>query len=192
MIWVITSAERLNDEAAYINRLMTVADALLLRKPGWTANEYALLLEQVHPRHRNRIMIAEQADLVQEYGLMGLHLSERSRLASPPALLGRYATLGVSLSTSIHQLQCPGKMWHHLLLGPVFNSISKPGYAGMGDSMKDIPLNALAIGGVDATNVGKARAMGFSGAAVLGAVWQGNGDQVEIYQDIKAAWSNGK
>lgn len=189
MIWVISSPERLNEEAARINHLMNVADVLLLRKPGWTTGEYAVLLEQLHPRYRNRIMIAEQPDLLLEYGLMGLHISERARLESPSVLLGRYAALGLPLSTSIHLPQCPGKMWHHLLLGPVFDSISKPGYAGKGAMMKTIPANAIAIGGVEAANAGAARAIGFSGAAVLGAVWQENGDPVKIYQGIKAAWN---
>lgn len=188
MIWVVTSPERLNEEATRINRLMNVADVLLLRKPGWTTGEYAVLLEQVHPRHRRRIMIAEQPDLLQEYGLMGLHISERLRLESAPSSLWRYAALDVPLSTSIHQPGSPGKMWHHLLLGPVFDSISKPGYTGKGEMMKNIPANAIAIGGVEAANAGAARAMGFRGAAVLGAVWQEDGDPVEIYQEIKAAW----
>lgn len=223
MIWVITSPERLHEEAARINRLMTVADVLLLRKPGWTAGEYAVLLEQIHPRYRSRIMIAEQPALLQEYGLMGLHMSERTRQHASPAMLERYLALGVVLSTSIHQPECPGDMWGHLLLGPVFDSISKPGYGGRfrryavnsatvenncnginsaavkGDSytvkdsthslpMSNIPANAIAIGGVKAANVGITRAMGFSGAAVLGAIWQEAGDPVEIYQEIKAAW----
>lgn len=188
MIWVVTSPERLNEEAAHINRLMNVADMLLLRKPGWTTGEYAVLLEQVHPRYRRRIMIAEQPDLLQEYGLMGLHISERLRLESAPSSLWRYAALDVPLSTSIHQPQCPGKMWHHLLLGPVFDSISKPGYTGKGAMMKNIPANAIAIGGVEAANVGATRAMGFCGAAVLGAIWQEDSDPVETYQEIKAAW----
>lgn len=188
MIWVITSPERLHEEAARINRLMTVADVLLLRKPGWEAGEYAVLLEQIHPRYRSRIMIAEQPALLLEYGLMGLHMSERARQHASPAMLERYAALGVPLSTSIHRPYCPGTMWRHLLLGPVFDSISKPGYAANSEVVKDIPANAIAIGGVKAANVGIARAMGFSGAAVLGAIWQAEGDPVEIYRGIKAAW----
>lgn len=219
MIWVITSPERLHEEAARINRLMTVADVLLLRKPGWAAGEYAVLLEQIHPRYRSRIMIAEQPALLQEYGLMGLHMSERARLQASPTMLERYLSPGVALSTSIHQPECPGSMWGHLLLGPVFDSISKPGYGGRfghyatamvkGDCytaedsvvaesncnainsapVNNIPANAIAIGGVKAANVGITRAMGFSGAAVLGAIWQEAGDPVEIYQEIKAAWA---
>lgn len=211
MIWVITSPERLHEEAVHINRLLTVADVLLLRKPGWATGEYAVLLEQIHPRYRSRIMIAEQPALLQEYGLMGLHMSERARLQASPAMLERYLSLGVVLSTSIHQCDCPGSMWGHLLLGPVFDSISKPGYGGRfgryaansavvkGDcyavkdsansaAVNNIPRNAIAIGGVNAANVGITRAMGFSGTAVLGAIWQETGDPVEIYQEIKAAW----
>lgn len=192
MIWVITSPERINEEAIRINHLMPEVDVLLLRKAGWTPGEYAVLLEQIQPRYRHRIMIAEQPDLLQEYGLMGLHISERTRLGCTPQHLARYAALGSPLSTSIHQPHCPGKMWRHLLLGPVFDSISKPGYTGKAAQMTNIPANALAIGGIAASNAGAVSAMGFSGVAVLGAIWQGNGDEAEICRKIKAAWNAGR
>ncbi|QEH40064.1 thiamine phosphate synthase [Chitinophaga sp. XS-30] len=192
MIWVITSPERIYEEVERINQLMTVADVLLLRKPGWMEEEYAALLEQLRPAFRNRIMIGEQPALVQQYGLMGLHLSEKKRLQASPGELSDYAALGVPLSTSIHRPVCPGKMWRHLLLGPVFDSISKPGYAGNSAVTKNIPSNAVAIGGVNAANVGTVRSMGFSGAAVLGAIWQERYDPAEVYRQIKTAWVAGR
>lgn len=192
MIWVITSPERIYEEVERINQLMTVADVLLLRKPGWVEEEYTALLEQLRPAFRNRIMIGEQPALVRKYGLMGLHLSEKKRLQASPGELSDYTALGVPLSTSIHQPVSPGKMWRHLLLGPVFNSISKPGYAGNSAVTENIPSNAVAIGGINAANVGMVRAMGFSGAAVLGAIWQECRDPAEIYQQIKTAWIAGR
>lgn len=185
MIWAITSPDRAHEEVARINRLLSVADVLLLRKPGWNTDAYAVLLEQLDPAFRGKIMIHEQVSLVREYGLRGLHISEYTRNNGSAE---RYAAPGVPLSTSIHAPHSPGAMWTHLLLGPVFNSISKPGYAGQAAHMQHVPHNALAIGGVDASHIPAVYAMGFSGAAVLGALWQTEEDIAAVYLKIKRVW----
>ena len=46
VIWVVSSPQRLHGEAAYFHHLMDAGlDTLLLRKPGWTAPEYAAGLQ---------------------------------------------------------------------------------------------------------------------------------------------------
>jgi len=72
-----------------------------------------------------------------------------------------------------------------VLLGPVFDSISKHGYKSifskdelkvgisqwrrfMGEGNK---TKLYALGGINAENIGKLKELGFDGAAVLGGVW---------------------
>lgn len=188
MIWVATSPEALPGEISHINGLLYAGlDVLLLRKPGFSALQYERLLEGIDRLFFSRIMIAGQPELVVKYGLRGLHMSEvfRSSVA-----LEDYAGKGLKLSTSIHaEQEQTGEAWHHLILGPVFNSISKPGHMGRLQEMKNIPANALAIGGITEKNIGTLRPMGFSGAVLLGAIWNDPFNAVLTYQSIKAAWN---
>lgn len=83
------------------------------------------------------------------------------------------------LSSSVHQPEIISEQQHfdYLFLSPVFNSISKPGYAGFADAsftlQKSSPQpEVIALGGIDATNIHQLKAMNFDGAAVLGSIWQ--------------------
>lgn len=78
------------------------------------------------------------------------------------------------------------KDWDFLVLGPVFDSISKAGYKGR--SFGHIPHNAIAIGGVTPSNLEKLQQMGFYGAAMLGAIWQQPEHAVEIFIKAKTSW----
>lgn len=204
MIWVVTSPEALPGEISHINALLYAGlDVLLLRKPGFTTLQYERLLKGIDPLFFSRIMIAGQPELVVKYGLRGLHMSEALRSSVVPG--------DFKLSTSIHTEQLEtwsfepsephaalvevqhvlpsNKMWHHLILGPVFNSISKPGYTGRLQEMKNIPANALAIGGITQYNIGELKPMGFCGAVLLGAIWNDPFNAVPTYQSIYAAWN---
>lgn len=94
------------------------------------------------------------------------------------------------LSTSIHTPHSPGEQWQYLLLGPVFDSISKTGYSGKGHLFQTVPPNSIAIGGVQASNIAKVKAMGFCGAALLGAIWQNPAGAVKNYQIIQQLWQH--
>ncbi|MRG46578.1 hypothetical protein GFS24_15755 [Chitinophaga sp. SYP-B3965] len=200
-----TSPEAIAGEISHINSLLYAGlNVLLLRKPGFSALQYERLLEGIDPLFYSRIMIAGQRELVEKYRLRGLHMSEALRSSAVPG--------DFKMSTSIHTGQTltfkpaaqhavfvevrnvdhvlpPGDMWDHLILGPVFNSISKPGHLGRLQEMKNIPPNTLAIGGIQQKNVGGLKAMGFCGAVLLGAIWKDPFNAVPTYQSIYAAWN---
>lgn len=209
MIWVATSPEAIPGELSHINSLLYAGlNVLLLRKPGFTAAQYEQLLRGIDPLFFSRIMIAGQPALVDKYGLRGLHMSEAFRNSVEPA---GFADAGYQLSTSIHAEQLETwsfkpaerhavfaevqhvlpslKTWHHLILGPVFNSISKPGYTGRLQEMENIPANTLAIGGITQYNIGRLKPMGFCGAVLLGAIWNDPFNAVPVYQSIYTAWN---
>lgn len=209
MIWVATSPEAIPGEVSHINSLLYAGlDVLLLRKPGFSAEQYEQLLQGIDPLFFSRIMIAGQPLLVEKYRLRGLHMSETFRTSVMPE---GFAGNGYQLSTSIHTEQIETwsfqpaeqhavfvevqhvmpslKMWHHLILGPVFNSISKPGYTGRLQEMKNIPANTLAIGGITQHNIGHLKPMGFCGAVLLGTIWNDPFNAVPTYQSIYAAWN---
>ena len=195
MIWVVTSPERIHEEAAYLNALTAAGPTtLLVRKPGWALLEYTALLEQLHDY--SRVMAADYPELLECFPLAGFHASERMREKGKvlPAHLAATAHIAsggrapLVLSTSIHFPQSPGPEWRYLLLGPVFDSISKPGYTGKAALFNTVPPNTLAIGGVHAGNIAQVKRMGFCGAALLGALWQHPAAAIKNYQTIQQLW----
>lgn len=205
MIWVATAPAAFPEELSCIDSLLRAAqlEVLLLRKPAFSALQYEQLLEGIDPLFYARIMIAGQPELVTKYGLMGLHMSEAFRSSADVE-----SYRGWELSTSVHEGWSyypqeqkgalvevreisldDASLCRYVILGPVFNSISKPGYMGRLQEMKNIPLNALAIGGITEKNIGLLPPAGFCGAVLLGAIWNDPFNAVHTYQSIKAAWN---
>lgn len=200
MLLIITHADHLPGETERWKELLSAgADAILLRKPGWTEDNYVTLLDQTDPEIYPQLLIAQYCQLQRRYGLLGAHFSEHLRNSTPPQWLEAMRSEGCLLSTGIHDTSTLPVMtahWDLLLLSPVFDSISKPGYKGQvkegfrlprdGNSSKS---RVLALGGVDQSNAGLARQMGFNGIALLGAVWQKPDKAVDHFIKIKKAWN---
>lgn len=180
MIWLITSPQFPATESNHnpaLSEIQIIESAfgaglqtLLLRKPGWSAHAYAQWLEQLPARYHNRVMTATHPSLVETYGLKGLHLSEDARARIAPYEIRKLRDAGRCISASIHNGTTDTSAYDAVLLGPVFDSISKPGHNAR--QFDTIPPNALALGGVHAGNITEVKERGFCGAAVLGAVWQ--------------------
>ena len=244
MIWVVTAPYSIPDELPILRNLFSAGlETLLLRKPGWSAVEYEGLLQAIPAGFRDRVMLSGYPELVERYGLRGLHLSERLRNVLPAEDLVALRSAGFSVSTSVHavgeevsvkDVSLSGGVntlvhtragegvntfhntgggdaengvntsphpksthsgntlpinptdWDFLLLGPVFDSISKAGYKGR--HFSNIPRNAIAIGGITSSNLEKLQQMGFYGAAMLGAVWQKPERAVEVFIKAKTSW----
>jgi len=81
-----------------------------------------------------------------------------------------------------------------ILIGPIFDSISKPGYKSKfsKEELKTGIANwhsrtkLYALGGIDSENIGELAELGFDGAAVLGAVWN-YADPVGAFERILSA-----
>lgn len=200
MLLVITHPERMPGETLAWQQLLSAgADAILLRKPGWEEDDYEQALEQTDPACYPRLLIARHSKLRERYGLLGLHLSENLRNSTPPQQLELWRRQGCQLSTGVHTasvLPAMGPYWDLLLLSPTFDSISKPGYKGQVSAgfhlQRDTGMNGarvLALGGVDHTNAGMAKAMGFDGVALLGAIWKAPGKAVETFCEIRNIWN---
>jgi thiamine-phosphate pyrophosphorylase len=99
---------------------------------------------------------------------------------------------------SFEELRKMGNM-EIVLLGPVFDSISKRGYkskfskeelkAGIAEWRRfigDGSKKLYALGGVNAKNIGELKEMGFDGAAVLGGVWN-YADPAATFESILSA-----
>ena len=85
------------------------------------------------------------------------------------------------MSSAVHRLEALpaiGDGFDYLLLSPVFDSISKPGYRAafahdrLQRSLRRTDQAVMALGGVDADRIATTAMLGFDGVAVLGAVWR--------------------
>ncbi|RPE13559.1 thiamine phosphate synthase [Chitinophaga lutea] len=195
MIWIVTSPERIHEEHLYLNELAAAGPVtLLLRKPGWSLEAYTGLLDRLHDH--SRVMVAGFPELLQRYNVMGLHVGEavrrtdNSRTVPSAGTPHRQASQAPVFSTSIHTPGAPAGPWNYLLLGPVFDSISKNGYSGKGHLFVAVPPNCIAIGGVQADNIRQVKSMGFCGAALLGTIWSNPAGAVKTYQTIQDLWQH--
>jgi thiamine-phosphate pyrophosphorylase len=193
---VITAPTALPDEPRLLTELLALGvPRLHLRKPGWPASQVGALIEALPPQFRVRLVLHGHPELVRRYRLGGLHLTSDMRAAATrrPALLP-----GQTLSTSFHSLAEIGRHRRHydyVFLSPIFDSISKVGYASAFDlAAVSVFLRKLAgragcrpqvfaLGGVDSQVVSLVQQVGFAGAAVLGSVW-GSPDPVAAFQRL--------
>jgi len=176
---VISNPEMVVDESIIINNLFQLGLKYFhIRKPNHNATQISKLIEEIHPQYYSYISLHQHHQLAKEYGIKRLHYTEQVRAESGIQKWQAQIDAGYSLSTSIHSLNLlpTFNLFDYVFYGPVFNSISKPGYQS--NVPADFKLdkdytkpNVFALGGVDASGLNKLKAMNFDGAAVLGVIW---------------------
>ena len=191
MKWiVITSPDFFEGEAAFIQRILRAgADVVHLRKPSSDSGSCARLLDKLQPEERGRIMIHDFFELAKPYGLRGIHLNSRHGEV-PQGYEGR-------VSRSCHSTEevsrCKG-MYDYVFLSPIFDSVSKKGYASAFTAKALLKAHAegiidekvIALGGITPDKISAIKAFGFGGAAILGYV-SNLADKPESIQDEELA-----
>lgn len=174
-------------------------DAVQLRERDLPAGELlklALSLRRV-TRGRAALIINDRLDVALAAQADGLHLPETSisvadsRAIAPPHLM---------LSKAVHD--APGAAAADaegadmLVLGTVFDTVSKPGAATGGLTLvrevtRGLRAPVLAIGGIRAANAGAVIEAGASGVAVISAIMSAEDPEAaarELKQAMLAAW----
>lgn len=195
---LLTAPTALPDEPRLLADLLAQSHGRLhLRKPNWPAARLEILIQALPAQFRPQLVLHGHPDLVRRYHLGGLHLPATLRTAGPrPQLLP-----GQTLSTSFHSLaeiSRHRRRYDYVFLSPIFDSISKAGYASGFDlatvqaRLRSVAARSgyrpqvLALGGISAENVGLLAPAGFVGAAVLGTIWQ-RPDPVAAFRQLQAA-----
>jgi len=172
---IITLPDFFEGETELVNRLFERGMTRLhLRKPKATEQEMAEWIEQIARPFRRRIVLHDHHQLAIRYNLGGIHLNSRN----PSAINFQLPTI----SRSCHSLEEIIKYkdeCDYLFLSPIYDSISKEGYASA--FSKDDIINAksqgiidekvYALGGVRFANLPELQSLGFGGAAILGDLW---------------------
>ena len=169
---IVTAPDPLLSEVDTITGLFEAGLKLLhLRKPGYSEEQLAQLIEAIPSRFHRGLMLHSHHQLVDRYGLGGRHY--------PAARRDQFDNHEGLRSTSCHspeEVEQWATQFTYLLLSPVFDSISKPGYRGAFSPETLARLcqrhrNLVALGGIDPCTLGTLAGQGWYGAAALGAVW---------------------
>lgn len=191
---VISSPEPVADEPKRINQLFGAGlEYFHLRKPHYPKEQIRQLLLQLEPEHYPKIALHQHHELAGEFGIKRLHFSEEKRSITPAAELLKLKSEGYNLSTSVHSTKVLRQLstcFLYTFFGPVFNSISKPGYAaavpvGFCLTATDKKVQVIALGGIDAENISLLPQMKFNGAALLGSIWSSPDQAIETFTKIK-------
>lgn len=190
---VISDAEMIDGEAVVINQLFKAGlTRLHLRKPGSTLQQICALLNQIDATFHSRIALHQYHELASVYSIKRLHYPEAARRQTAPALLASLQVKGYTLSTSIHDLSRaePLSVFDYAFFGPVFNSLSKPGYNSNLSSAfrldkQSIKPALIALGGITSNQLTAVKTMGFGGAAVLGAIWNEPDKALQTFEKLK-------
>lgn len=178
---VISSPAEIAGEAQEVNELFAAGlVSFHLRKPAAPSSYLEKLLLHIQPAYYPRIVLpCHQQGLADAFGITRLHFPEQTRKELSARAWQKYREKGYRLSTSVHDtatLQGLPPVFEYTFFGPVFSSISKPGYRSvlpegfqLPQSREQVP--AVALGGVDKHTIKQVKEMNFAGAAVLGAIW---------------------
>lgn len=195
MLIVLTHPNQVKKEAEVIQQLFNAGLATLhLRKPFFTIEETRGLIEQLAPQFHKRVVLHQYHELCEELNLKGIHFKENQREQLGSKLTSTteyYKANGFTVSSSFHDLesieQCPVLMDYYFL-APVFTSISKKDYPGKGFNVTQSNKKIIALGGVTTSTITQTNQLGYSGAAVLGTVWQ-NENPLSAFREIQALYS---
>jgi thiamine-phosphate pyrophosphorylase len=190
---IISNPDAVVDESIIINKLFQSGLKYFhIRKPNYNATQVSRLIEEIDSQYYSYISLHQHHQLAKEYGIKRLHYTEQARSESNIPKWQAQIDTGYSLSTSIHSLNLlpTFNLFDYVFYGPVFNSISKPGYQGNIPTDfkldKDYPKpDVFALGGVDASSLKKIKAMNFDGAAILGAIWNEPDKAISNFEQLK-------
>lgn len=195
MVIVISNPTAIADEQVISKQLFDEGlEVFHVRKKEFSENEMRAFIEQIPEKYFSRLVLHSHYHLAEEYNLKGIHVPvDFNYLASKR-----------SLSVSFHSLDEVEKFenkFDYGFLSPVFDSISKEGYKSKFDfsKLKTYLANRkalnngtgngllIALGGIDEDKIDIVKELGFSGIALLGAIWQSE-NTLEKFKRIKEQW----
>ena len=201
---VLTAPLFFSGEAAFLEGLLAAGlEKLHLRKPEADKEEMETLLQQIDVRWHPRLVLHpwagragscdEALRLAARYGIPQIHCSLKEMEEPNVPKTEPIAGAPVAVSSSLHSWEeikdIRGMGLTYVFLSPVFDSISKPGYAANPDLWRrpdrPYPCKVIGLGGIDKDSMGELIREGWDGAAVLGWIWEEPDRAVERYKQLK-------
>jgi thiamine-phosphate pyrophosphorylase len=166
-----------------------------LREKDLPADEQIALARKLTPitqRHGARLTLHGEPDLARAAALDGVHLSAAGDAAAARAILGPRALIGKSIHSAAEAGALDPRVIDYAIAGPAYLTASKPGYGpALGpDSLATIcraaPVPVVAIGGIEAENIGDVCKAGVAGVAIMGSVMR-SAEPEKTIKDLLAA-----
>lgn len=190
MIVLISPENSLPNELQILHQLFEEGlQCFHLRKPKRSKGDYEKYLSQLDENFQNRVVVHEHYELLEKYDLKGIHFPERTRnqllsdrkidlndrLMKTAEGFDFQTDANKTISTSFHEVSELEKCsisFDYQFLSPVFTSISKENYTGKQFDVKSISKKVIGLGGIDKSNIGQLKELGYSGAALMGGIWK--------------------
>lgn len=192
---VMTSPDKLHSEISIVIKLFKEGlETLHLRKPKFNREKMEEYLKMIPAKYHGQIIIHSHHKLAIKYKLRGIHLTKRYRTKS---FKNSYRLFKLRMKNpkliftrSCHQLADllnDKKQYAYVFLTPIFDGISKRSHSGgfseraIVSTIAQSQHKVYALGGIKPSNVHKVKELGFSGAALLGAVWNSDSEPLDSY-----------
>ncbi len=170
---ILISPEQGSSEVDILNGLSSSEyHSYHLRKPNLTARQLESYLNALNAEWRQKVVLHQHYNLINNFKLKGVHLKEKDR-----RLYDSHSRVVSSSFHSIKDLESEVNSYHYVFLSPIFDSISKEGYKAAFDyhqlhqKISAIQLKVIALGGVSNDKIKHCKEMGFSGVAFIGSFW---------------------
>ena len=168
-----------------------------LRRPSYDLGRMQQHLMSIPQEYHNRIVLHSHLKLAKKFNLKGIHLTSKIRKSKFQFWKIRKFILAkkpyLTVSTSFHNLSHLDDydpVFKYVFLSPIFDSISKKDYqSGFNEftlkkGIERTKYSVLALGGVELKNIDKVKEYGFSGVALVGAIWTSI-DPVQTFKEIQ-------
>lgn len=179
---VFTNPIAVPNETNTIHALFECGLELLhVRKPNYSVDGLRLFLSKVNPEFRSQLVLHQQHQVANEFGIHRIHFTESARAALDLELKNNNE--GFIKSTSIHTITDFNQLdrcFEYAFLSPIYQSISKPDYKSDLDAVTAIAERTnynsklVALGGISIENIEKTYSLGFDDVALLGSIWNSN------------------
>ncbi|WP_293745112.1 thiamine phosphate synthase [uncultured Pedobacter sp.] len=172
---VISKPTVFKEESSLINQLFEAGlQVFHLRKENVDEAAYRKIIEGISTEYHSRIALHHFHSLTGDYHIHRIHHTESFRKERNHEALSENNIY----STSIHHLTAMEQVgqYDYSFFGPVFNSLSKPGYKSMIPShfrleKHQVAPKIIALGGIGLTEIDQVKEMNFDGIALLGSIW---------------------
>lgn len=176
-----------DNEAERITRLLCsgAVDRMHIRKPCCSADIIANVLEAIPRELHKRLSLHDVPELLEKYPDVGFHFNSRYPSGVSATVLSR------SCHSAAEVLEADAEL-EYVTLSPVFDSLSKSGYKCRtfhNECEAVATRKVVALGGVTPSRFPELKERGFSGAAMLGYLWNPLTDIENIIEEIHR-WKN--
>jgi thiamine-phosphate pyrophosphorylase len=160
-----------------------------LREQHLPADEQIRLARALNPLmhpYGAVLTVHGEAALAVAAGSDGVHLPSHSDAGAARILLGPKKLVGISIHSLAEAASLDPGIVDYAVAGPVFETVSKPGYGpelgvnGIAEIARAARVPVLAIGGVTAARVEEITAAGAAGVAVMGGIMRATDPAEEV------------